>query len=134
MKGLALAMFLLLLPAVCAQNYIYGWVFDAPDGEDANGYEIIAYHPEVGMDDYVSDIIGPGGLSSAHNQYIIDCEALLNPCSIGDTLNVEVYPQNGHKAGPVQVTVSGWGIDFPANMTLQRVRPRPKMAYFPIEV
>ncbi|MBU0979445.1 MAG: hypothetical protein KJ709_01445 [Nanoarchaeota archaeon] len=117
---------LVIVGAVEAQEYVYGWVFDAKDGQPADGYNITLWYTGEARSNNATDEIGPNGLSGSSNQYVIDCEALTPSCSIDDNLTLAVIDQgDSYIAGPVHVLVTGDGIDYPDDMTLTYDHPPP---------
>ena len=65
-------------------------------------------------------IIGPTGNCNQDNKYIFDCQAFTNSCSVDDILRVQVLEQNGYLTCPVEVIVTGAGLDVAPNMTLTK--------------
>ena len=111
--------FILALQTLSAAHYMVGVVNDALDGTSANGYEVVLWNPANGIDDNLTDIIGPSGNSGANNTYMIDCELLNTPCTIGDEIRVKVL-NNGsdYITDYVNATVTGAGFDIMPNLTL----------------
>jgi len=109
----------LILPLCSAAHYIVGIVEDAKDGTQANGHTILLWNPLVGMQDNLSDIIGPLGNSHTNNIYMIDCELLNSGCNVSNTLSLRVI-NNGDNyiSGDKNVTVTGFGYDLVDNITL----------------
>lgn len=102
-----------------AAFYIFGFVRNATDGEDANGYTVMIWKTSAGRSDNLTDIIGPGGLYNEEpNYFVLDCEALADPCNIGDNFSVEIMEENNYSAGPVSLIVNGPGLVQAPNMTL----------------
>ena len=114
-----LIMFIFNLQTISAAHYMVGVVNDALDGTSANGYEVVLWNPANGIDDNLTDIIGPSGNSGANNTYMIDCELLNTPCTIGDEIRVKVL-NNGsdYITDYVNATVTGAGFDIMPNLTL----------------
>jgi hypothetical protein len=109
----------LILPLCSAAHYIVGIVENARDGTFANGHSVILWNPNIGINDNLSDIVGPLGNSGADNIYMIDCELLSAPCQIGDILSVRII-NNGdnYLSDNRNVTVNGFGYDVVDNITL----------------
>ncbi len=114
-----ISLIILIFPLVSAAHYIVGYVNDALDGTSANGYEVVLWNPANGIDDNLTDIIGPAGNSGTDNTYFIDCELLNTPCAVGDEIRVRVL-NNGSNyiTGFVNITVTGAGYDTMPNLTL----------------
>jgi len=109
----------LLLPTARAAHYIVGRVYDAYDGTPANGHTVVLWNPAVGMQDNITDVIGPSGNSGNDNIYMLDCEMLQNGCSVGDTLNVKVINTgDDYVSETTSVTVSGAGFDVAPDLRL----------------
>ena len=109
----------IVLPLISAAHYIVGIVNDARDGTLADGHEIVLWNPANGIDDNLTDIIGPSGNSGENNIYMIDCELLSSPCDIGDEIRAKVI-NNGDNyiTGNVSVNVTGAGYDVAPNLSL----------------
>jgi hypothetical protein len=109
----------LVLPLCSAAHYIVGIVENARDGTDANGHTILLWNPLVGIEDNLSDIIGPTGNSHVNNIYMIDCELLRSGCNISNILSLKII-NNGdnYVSGEKNVTISGFGYDIVGNITL----------------
>lgn len=108
-----LAVVLFSVQGVFAAHFIVGQVGDAVDGTSANGHEVVLWNPIYGMNDNVTDTIGPGGNSGQNNTYLMDCELLTNGCNVGDVLNVKVVNTgDNYFSGNVSVTVTGAGFDI----------------------
>ena len=109
----------MLLSLVSASHYIVGIVNDALDGTSANDHTVVLWNPANGIDDNLTDIIGPNGNSNTDNIYMIDCELLNNPCEIGDELRIKVI-NNGDNyiTSWINLSVTGAGYDLAPNLTL----------------
>jgi len=122
MKKIVLLIVLLwIIELASASHYITGIVNDALDGELANGKEVILWNPANGIDDNLSDIIGPTGNSGANNIYMIDCELLNSGCKVGDELRVKVLKENNYLSYWVNLSVTGAGYDVAGNITLNSI-------------
>lgn len=101
-------------PFVSSAHYVVGYVEDALDFQSPNNYLVVLWNPENGVNDNVTDVIGPNGNSGYDNTYMIDCEMLETPCSQGDVLNLKVFDYSGLYVGRnlVNVTVSTLGYDL----------------------
>jgi len=108
---LAIAIFL-VLPNISAAHYIVGFVNDSLDGIDANGYEVVLWNPANGINDNLTDIIGPTGNSGTDNFYFLDCEMLSTSCIVGDEIRAKVL-NNGsdYITGETNLIVTGAGFD-----------------------
>lgn len=115
------------IPLVSSAHFIAGFVNNSFDGVSANGYEVVLWKPSIGINDNLTDIIGPNGNSGADNIYFIDCELLNNGCNVGELLNIKVMNNGSNYVSEISsVTVSGAGYDVagdirinsPPNMTL----------------
>lgn len=82
--------FLVNLSLSTAATYIVGEVADAEDGTSANDHAIIIWNLRRGMQDNITDIIGPNGDSGTNNVYLINCEELGDSCSLGDEIAIKV--------------------------------------------
>lgn len=114
-KALAImpVMMVLVLAAgqVQAAHWIVGTVNDAPL-ELADGHTVMVYDQAAGDSDNVQGEID-------NHVYMVDCEALADPCVIDDVIEVVVIDSgDGYTGGPVQVTVTGAGYDQAPNMEL----------------
>ncbi len=98
-----------------AAHFIVGYVGNSWGGEAANGKEVVLWNPSNGVDDNLTDIIGPAGDSGANNLYMIDCEMLSTPCDVGDEIRVKVMSYTAYE---VNLSVTGAGYDVAPNMTL----------------
>ena len=87
-KILFIFLVLLILPLSSAAHYIMGFVEDAKDGTSADGHSIILWNPIIGIQENISDIIGPLGNSGTNNKYTIDCELLPSGCNVTNTLSL----------------------------------------------
>ncbi len=110
---------LLILPMCSAAHYIVGFVEDAKDGTNANNYTIVLWNTTIGIQDNLTDIIGPLGNSGENNSYSIDCELLATPCIEGNILTLKVL-NNGDNyiSEEKNVTVTGAAYDSVENITL----------------
>jgi hypothetical protein len=113
-----LAIFL-ILPMCSAAHYIVGIVENAKDGTEADGHTILLFNSAIGINDNISDIVGPTGNSGTNNIYMMDCELLTNECDIGDILTLKII-NNGdnYVSEEKNVTVGGFGYDLVDNLTL----------------
>ncbi len=102
-----------------AAHYIVGYVENAKDGTEANGHTVMLWNPEVGMNENLTDIIGPIGNSGTNNMYMLDCELLPSGCNITNILSVNVI-NNGddYISYEKNITVGGYGYDIVENITL----------------
>ncbi len=117
MKYLLFLLFVCLIPLASAAHFIVGTVNDAMDGEIANGKEVVLWNPANGINDNLTDIIGPTGNSNADNIYLIDCEMLSTPCQVGDEVRVQVLDEK-YISYWVNLSVTGAGYDIAGNITL----------------
>jgi hypothetical protein len=110
---------ILFLPTVTAAHYIVGIVNDARDGTMANDHTILLWSEDAGINDNLTDIIGPNGSSGSNNTYMIDCELLNNSCRPGKYVRVMVI-NNGDNyiTTNVSVKVTGSGYNEAPNLTL----------------
>ena len=117
--SLNLAIILFILPLGSAAHYIVGIVENAKDGTSANGQSIVLWNPDIGIQENVSDIIGPAGNSRTNNIYMIDCELLPSGCNVTNTLSLKVI-NNGDNyiSQEKNVSVGGFGYDIVENITL----------------
>lgn len=113
-----LAIFL-TMPLCSAAHYIVGVVENARDGTNADGHSVLLWNPTVGMNDNLSDMVGPLGNSNTNNIYMIDCELLTNGCDIGNILTLKVL-NNGdnYVSEDKNVSINGYGYDLVDNITL----------------
>ena len=118
-KILFIFLVLLILPLSSAAHYIMGFVEDAKDGTSADGHSIILWNPIIGIQENISDIIGPLGNSGTNNKYTIDCELLPSGCNVTNTLSLKVI-NNGdnYVSQEKNVSVSVLGYDVVENITL----------------
>jgi len=103
-----------------AAYFIVGFVENATDGQDANGFTVMLYRTADGPSNQITDIIGPGGVyNDEGNYYVLDCEALSPACAASDNLTVQVL-NNGsnYLAGPVALLRGTEGVDAAPNMEL----------------
>ncbi|MFH1290667.1 MAG: CARDB domain-containing protein [Nanoarchaeota archaeon] len=114
-----IVLIVLALPLTSAAHYIVGEVSDALDETAANDHDVVLWNPSNGIDDNLTDIIGPNGNSGVDNLYFIDCELLDSSCSVGDEIRVKVT-NNGddYITGYVNITVTGAGFDTMPDLTL----------------
>ena len=85
-KTILFLILILTIQTASAAHYITGLVNNASDGENANGKQIILWNPINGIEDNLTDTIGPTGNSNTNNVYMIDCELLNNACQVGDEI------------------------------------------------
>ncbi len=112
---------ILFLQPVLAAHYIVGIVNNALDGENANGKQVVLWKPSAGINDNLTDIIGPTGNSGADNNYTIDCE-LLSSCNLGDEIRVKVLNGGDNYISYwVNLSVTGAGYDMAPNITLNSI-------------
>ena len=110
---------IIFLPTCSAAHYIIGTVENAKDGTEANGHTILLWNPAVGIQDNLSDIIGPSGNSGTNNNYTIDCELLQGGCSLDNILSLRVIDNGDNYLSEEQnVTVSSGTEDYVENITL----------------
>jgi len=102
-----------------ATHYIFGVVNDARDGTLANGHTVVLWNSANGIEDNLTDTIGPSGNSGADNLYRIDCEMLQTACQLGDELRAKVI-NNGdnYLTDFVNLSVTGEGYDLMENLIL----------------
>ena len=109
----------IILPMCSAAHYITGFVEDALDSTGADGHTIILWNETTGIQDNLTDTIGPSGSSGINNEYRIDCELLGTPCNTGDILTLKVINNgDGYVSEKVNVTVTASSEDSPDNVTL----------------
>ncbi len=115
-RSLVFFVFILAVHFISAAHYAVGIANDALDGRSANDFQVVLWNPANGIGDNLTDVIGQNGNSGYDNFYMIDCEALDTPCSIGDILNVKIfsYPYSSEE----NVTITGAGFDIASNITL----------------
>jgi len=101
------------MPLCSAAHYIVGFVENAKDGTNADGHSVILWNPAIGINDNLTDIIGPLGNSHTNNIYMVDCELLTHGCAIGNTLTLKIL-NNGDNyiSGEKNVSVNGYGYDI----------------------
>lgn len=116
---LYLFIIIFITPYINAAHYVVGIVNNARDGTNANGYTIVLWNSVNGINDNLTDVIGPTGNSHASNIYMIDCEMLNTSCNIDDKISVKVF-NNGdnYLTSIVNVTITGAGFDIAQNLTL----------------
>ena len=112
--------FLIFLIGFCsAVHNITGIVNDAKDGTLANDYIITLWNSLNGLEDNLTDIIGPNGNSGEDNNYLIDCELLGTPCSLNDNLSIKVFNNGSDYVTEIlNVTVTGASEDSVGDLTL----------------
>jgi hypothetical protein len=104
-----------MVEAVSAAHFIVGEVKDSYDGgEVANGKEVVLWNPANGIDDNLTDTVGPTGNSNTDNVYMIDCELLNSGCKVGDEIRVRLV----YDGQEVNLSVSGAGFDIAPNITV----------------
>jgi hypothetical protein len=110
---------IILLPICSAAHYIIGVVDNAKDGKNADGHSITLWDPAIGINNNISDIIGPLGNSYTNNIYMMDCELLTNGCEIGDILSLRIT-NNGDNyiSEDKSITITGAGYDVVDNIIL----------------
>jgi len=117
--GCLLVLVLLVSPMLSAVHYITGQVNDSYDGEPANNHTAFLWNPSVGMQDNLTDTIGPLGNSGENNTYEIDCDLLNNGCQEGDNLSIKVIDSgDGYITNTVNVTVSSTSPDAAPSLRL----------------
>lgn len=105
------------LPLVSSAHWIVGYVEDASDSTSPNGREVLLLHTSTF--DTMTGIVGPSGQSGTSNVYMMDCELLPTPCSIGDILSMSLVDDgSGYNSDTVNVTVTSAGYDTAPNMTM----------------
>jgi len=92
---LTLLIVLLVLPLASAVHDIKGTVNDARDGEGANNHVVVLWNPANGIEDNLTDTIGPNGNSGENNNYTMDCELLSTACIQGDEIRIKVLDDGG---------------------------------------
>lgn len=108
-----------LIPFSYAAHYITGIANNALDGHPANGKTVTLWNYLNGLNDNITDVIGPTGNAGYNNLYLIDCELLNNGCSVGNILTVKIFNDGSdYPAEERNVTVTGAGFDLVSNMTL----------------
>jgi len=118
-KLLFFILLVFLLDTASAAHYIFCIVEDARDGTLANDREVVLWNPANGIDDNLTDIIGPNGNSGADNIYFINCELLQTSCNVGDEMRVKVMNETGDYITDYNnLTVTGFGSDLMENLTL----------------
>lgn len=118
---LFLAFAILLINLASASHYIVGIVNNASDGEEADGKQVVLWIPSSGINDNLTDIVGPTGNSGMNNNYRIDCELLSTPCNIGDEIRVQVLNEQGYTSYWVNLSVTGASEDTAPNITLNSI-------------
>ena len=107
-----------IIHSAAAAHYITGIVNNAKDGESANGKQAVLWKPSAGIDDNLTDIVGPAGNSGTENVYMIDCELLGSSCDIGEEIRIKILKENGYESYWVNLSVTGAGYDISPNITL----------------
>ena len=110
-----------LLPTISAAHYIVGTVNNALDTTSANGYQVVLWNPANGINDNLTDTIGPTGNSGADKVYMIDCQLLNTPCSVGDEIRIKFLDNGSGYVSTenfVNLTITGSGFDVMPNLTL----------------
>ena len=108
-----------ILPFVSSAHYVIGVVNDARDGTLANMHEVVLWNKVNGINDNLTDIIGPNGNSNQDNMYLFDCELLNTPCGVGDELMIKVYDNGDNYVSSVlSLNVTGAGYDLVDNITM----------------
>lgn len=110
-----------LVQSVEAAYFLAGVVNNASNGEDANGRNVTVYNFSIGLSEHLNNTIGSNGGADPNNKYLVDCEdvGLSNPCQIDQIWTAEVIDiGDGWFAGPVNVTITGFGVDQFPDMTL----------------
>ncbi len=107
------------LASISASHFIIGRVNNALDSTPANDHTAILWNPLNGVSDNLTDIIGINGNSHQNNLYMIDCELLNPPCTIGDQLKIKVQ-NNGddYVSETTTAIVTGAGYDLAPDLTL----------------
>lgn len=103
---------------VSGAHYVTGRVNDSKDFISANNHEIVLWNPLNGIEDNLTDIIGPLGNSGTDNYFLIDCELLNIPCYIGDLLNIKVIEKNYRNSYTTTLIVTGAGFDVARELFL----------------
>lgn len=104
-----------MIQLASAAHFIVGNVDNSFEGEAANGKQVVLWNPSNGINDNVTDTIGPSGNSGANNIYMIDCEMLSTPCVVGEEVRIRVMD---YTAYDVNLSVTGAGFDVAPNITL----------------
>jgi len=116
-----------IIESVSAAHFIVGEVRDSYDGVLADGKEVVLWDPtRGGIDDNLTDVIGPTGNSGTSNIYMIDCELLNKKCKVGD----EIMVRSVYDGQEVNLTVTRAGYDIAPNMTLNS---RPNITSIEVE-
>jgi len=107
------------LQVVSAAHWLVGYVEDAMDGTSPNG-RIVQIWNDAKNTNRVNGTVGPTGLSSTSNVFLIDCELLNVSCVVGDEINATLWDDgSGYNAKSiVKVTVTGAGFDVMPNITM----------------
>jgi hypothetical protein len=113
-KWFLLIFVLCMIQTASAAHFIVGNVNDAVDGAVANGKEVVLWNPSNGVDDNLTDIVGPTGNSKVSNVYMIDCELLSTPCIVGDEIKIRLTESSQE----VNLSVTGAGYDIAPEITL----------------
>lgn len=110
-----------MFEAVSASHYITGIVNDALEGEQSNGKVVVLWNPAGGIEDNLTDTIGPSGNSGTDNLYLVDCELLDQGCKVGDEIRIKVLKENNYVSYWVNLSISGAGYDVAPNITLNSI-------------
>lgn len=113
-KSVLLVLAVFVIQSVSAAHFIVGQARDSYDGILADGKEVVLWNPARGVDDNLTDIIGPSGNSGTSNVYMIDCELLKKKCKVGDEIRVRLL----YDGQEVNLTVTKAGYDIAPNITL----------------
>jgi len=107
------------LPSISAAHFVVGYVNNALDGTGANGKTVILWNPANGINDNLTDIVGPTGNSGSDKIYMIDCELLNAPCLVGDEIRVKIINNSDNYISDyINITITGSGFDVMSNLTL----------------
>lgn len=100
------------LPEVSAAHFVVGKVNDSIYGQPADGHTVMIWNPVNGLSDNLTDIIGASGNSGTSQYYMFDCELMVNPCQIGDILQVKVIDTgDSYITRNLSVLITGAGYD-----------------------
>ncbi len=120
--GIILAVLIVFTPNALAAHYITGIVNDAYDGEAANDKTIVLWNPSNGINDNLTDVIGPNGNSNTDNVYMIDCQSLNTKCRRGDEMRVKVMNTgDNYITSYVSTIITGGGYTEEPNLTLNSI-------------
>ncbi len=112
-KWILLIFVIFMINLASAAHFIVGNVNDAVGGASANGEEVVLWNPANGIDDNLTDTIGPIGNSNTNNVYMMDCELLNTACGVGDEIRIRLL----YDGQEVNLSVTGAGFDIAPNMT-----------------